>query len=342
MNQQISTFARFRKKATEYLLPFILGLAIVMLILYYVFRFIFSDFFSAHSGSFKELFSIALAILSSGIFLAVLKWFQFMGFFREELHSIIQSSQFNNQLQDTFNDVMYSEEFLAERKDIEAIWKRVTRCYFKSEFTSDISDKINKKLSNIFYHNNKISHFMRNNIISMNITLDDTGFLTIEETCEYKIMRPREDEFTFDFCYYIERIDETDIRSKIEIISFSLDGQLQDIKNSIEKKTDGNFIQEKYTTTIKGKREYDIIIKAKLCYNINHDNMYSCFNERVVEYTRVEVTFTQNLLIQFIPIGNEPFTDLTQEPQKFIKVFNDILLPEKGFRLIFTPNKIKP
>ena len=108
-----------KRKLVEYLLPVLLGLATLLLILYYLFKFAFPDFFTSNTSGFKEIFGISLAILSSGIFLAVLKWFQFMGFFRQELHKIIESSGFNSQLQNTFHDVLYSDEFLEKRSNME-------------------------------------------------------------------------------------------------------------------------------------------------------------------------------------------------------------------------------
>src|SRR6266542_1546658 len=116
------------KKFKEYLLPVILVGGIFLLITYFTFKFLDPEYFNANINSFKELFGIALAILSSGIFFAVLKWFQFMGFFREELQGIISSSQFDQKLQKAFCDVLYSDDFLKKQQNLDEIWRRVTRC----------------------------------------------------------------------------------------------------------------------------------------------------------------------------------------------------------------------
>lgn len=178
------------KKFKEYLLPVILVMGLCLLITYFTFKILDPAYFNSNINSFKELFGIALAILSSGIFLAVLKWFQFMGFFREELQGYISSSHFDEKLQKTFYDVLYSDDFLKKQKNLDEIWRRVTRCLFKSEFSEEISDKVNIKLGNVFFHNNKLSHFYRNYIIQIHVTLSKDDFLTIEETTEVKIVRP--------------------------------------------------------------------------------------------------------------------------------------------------------
>ncbi|MCG2616978.1 hypothetical protein LZZ85_21960 [Terrimonas sp. NA20] len=326
-----------KKRMLEFMLPILLGLATSLLLLFYIFKLGFSTFFISHADGFKEMFGIALAILSSGIFLAVLKWFQFMGFFKEEMHKIVKSSQFNEQLQDSFNNVLYSDEFLQNRSDIEDIWKRVTRCYFKSEFPHEVSDKINEKLSNIFFHNNNISHFFRTCIMTINVSLDEHGFLSIEEITESKMIRNNTDPFQYDFCYYVKRLSETDQKSFIEIYHFSVDGKTMDLASITKNETTVNRIQEKLDVKLEGKKEYNLVIKSRLTYNIDLDNIYTHYNQRAVEYMRVEINYSANLSTYFLPIGNEKFTG-EAVGQKLIKVYNDLLLPEKGFNLIFIKN----
>ena len=90
---------RVKAKLKEYTLPTLIMIPIFALVFYYTIKFADRNFYTAHSGTFKELFSIALAILSGGIFLAVMKWIQFMGFFREEIIAIFGSIEFDEKLQ---------------------------------------------------------------------------------------------------------------------------------------------------------------------------------------------------------------------------------------------------
>ena len=78
--------------------------------------------------------------------------------------------------------------------------------------------------------------------------------------------------------------------------------------------------------------------KLILTYNINIDYEYKFFSERIIDYTRVYVKHTDNLRVIFIPIGVEDFQDITIPDQNISKVYTDLLLPEKGFRLIFVKN----
>ncbi len=323
-----------KKRMLEFMLPILLGIATSLLLLFYIFKLGFSTFFISHADGFKEMFGIALAILSSGIFLAVLKWFQFMGFFKEEMHKIVESSQFNAQLQNSFNNVMYSDEFLQKRSDIEAIWKRVTRCYFKSEFPNEVSDKINEKLSRVFFHNNNISHFFRTCIITLNISLDEDGYLHIEGTTESKLIRNSTNPFQYDLRHYVPKRSEDDQKSLIDIHHFSVDGNPIDLAPLKKAEDKQNRLQEILDVKLEGKKEYNLIIKSRMSYSIDLGNIYTHVNERAVEYMRVEVNYSPNLQVCFLPIGNEEFSGDTSDG-KLIKVYTDLLLPEKGFNLIF-------
>lgn len=326
-----------KKRMLEFMLPILLGLATSLLLLFYIFKLGFSTFFISHVDGFKEMFGIALAILSSGIFLAVSKWFQFMGFFKEEMHKIVESSQFNAQLQNSFNNVMYSDEFLQKRSDIEAIWKRVTRCYFKSELPNEVSDKINEKLSRVFFHNNNISHFFRTCIMTMNVSLAEDGYLHIEITTESKLIRNNISPFQYDLCYYVTKCSEDYQKSLIDMYYFSVDGKPMDLGTLKKVENTPHRVQEKIDVRLEGKKEYNLMIKSRMSYSIDTDNIYTHVNERAVEYMRIEINYSPNLQVYFLPIGNEEFTGETSD-RKLIKVYNDLLLPEKGFNLIFIKN----
>jgi hypothetical protein len=82
----------------KYALSVLFTLGIAIILVYYSFKLFSFEYFEDHLDAFRELFGFGLTIIGSGIFLAVLKWFQFMGFFKEEMHDIIASSEFDEKL----------------------------------------------------------------------------------------------------------------------------------------------------------------------------------------------------------------------------------------------------
>ena len=103
----------------------------------------------------------------------------------------------------------------------------------------------------------------------------------------------------------------------------------------IREKIEGNNIINEAIIELEGEKEYYVMSKLILTYNINIDYEYKFLSERIIDYTRVYVKHTDNLRVIFIPIGAEDFQDITIPDQNISKVYTDLLLPEKGFRLIF-------
>lgn len=332
------TWTSFKLSVKKNLLPIVLVLGIFLILLYFIFKYLVASYFNAHLNGFKELYGIALAILSSGIFLAVLKWFQFMGFFKEELENIIGSSQFDEKLQHTFHEVLYSDEFLKKQKNLDIIWKRVTSCLFKSEFPDEISDKINSKLVDVFFHNSKLSHYYRNYMINITVSLDENNFLHIKETTNVKVIRPNIEKFEYDFCYYIDKTDIDDKISAVNCTYIKIDSTELNLTDLLIESNNDKSIIKKSSVEVEGSIEYNISSEVNLIYNIATDYEYKFFSERIIDYIRVDINFSKNLNVLFVPIGNEDFEDFTSTPQNLVKVFNNLLLPEKGFRLIFIKN----
>jgi len=332
------SWSAFKQKVKEYLLPIVLILGIFLLAIYFIFKYFDPLYFQTHLNGFKELFGISLAILSSGIFLAVLKWFQFMGFFKVELQNIIGSSQFDQKLQDTFQEVLYSDEFLKKQKNLDVIWRRVTSCLFKSEFSDEISEKVNSKLEDVFFHNSKLSHYYRNYIINIEVHLDENNFLHIKETTEVKVIRPNAGKFKYDFCYYIDKTDINDTISAVNCTFIKIDSKELNLTELLVESNNDKEIIKKAIVEVEGKQEYNIISEIELIYNIDIDYEYKFFSERIIDYIRADVKFSNNLRVLFVPIGNESFVDINSTSQNLVKVYNNLLLPEKGFRLIFIKN----
>jgi hypothetical protein len=258
------------------------------------------------------------------------------GFFREEIQKIFGSIEFDDKLQNSFYDVLYSDDFLKKRNDLRAIWQRVTRCYFKSEFPEDISEKVNSKLEEVFFHNNHLSHFFRNYIIDLTIDIDAAGFLTITEIADVRIVRAGPEQFPHDFRYYVTRQSTDDKISDIQFEYLKVNHQPVDLSKLITTENDRINLARKAIIPLEGAKEYQVLSKVILKYHIETDPIYEFFSERVIDYIRASVYYNPDELeVFFLPIGNESFRDGEAPNGELVKIYDDLLLPEKGFRLIF-------
>jgi hypothetical protein len=152
------------------MLTFFTGIG--MLIYYYSAK-------SLHQSAFFEFWgTVGKTMLASGLFLAILKSFQFLGIFQEELRKVI-----------------YTDEFLSKRKDIKEVWGRTTQALFETLYP-----EIGKEIENAIYNKhipNKLNFFYSDMDVSYTVKkLDDdhielieTQYITLstgQKTTEYK------------------------------------------------------------------------------------------------------------------------------------------------------------
>jgi hypothetical protein len=180
---------------TKLILPLVFTIAAIFLAIYYTFKIFYPAFFTTHIEGFKEIMAIGLAITSSGIFLASLKWFQFMGFFKTELHAIISSSEFDKKLETSISNVIYNDDFLSKRKDLEQLWKRVNKALFKNQFSDELASKIEQKMQDLFFHNSNLSHYYKNFTQSVYVSVDEEDYVTVKLKTDAKIISRNAESF---------------------------------------------------------------------------------------------------------------------------------------------------
>jgi hypothetical protein len=318
----------------KYALQILLCISSLILILYFTLKYSRSELYGSNAELFKEIYSIGLAIFSSGIFLAVLKWFQFNGFFREELHGIIKSSAFEENLKTSFAEVLQSDEFLKKQKDLPDLWKRVNRALFENEFTKEIADNIELKMQELFFRNKKLSHHYRNMVITLTISRDKNNFVTIREISESKIVRANEKKFKFDFTFYILKDGPTDNTSNVTIREIKVGGKAVNL-GSVETENTTQKLTKKLWVELEGSTEYQVYTDTTMQYKLDVDREYIFYAERFIDNLRLDMQYSDNVEVIFTPLSAEDFDDIPAAANHSTKVYNNILLPDKGFRLIF-------
>lgn len=324
------------EKTKEYALIILITLALFILGTYYFFKFYSPAYFEVNKDGFGEIWGIGLTILSSGIFLAVLKWLQFMNFFQVELHRIINSSQLDKKLQELVYEVSYSDKFLNNQNEESLIllWSRVNRALFNNQFPEALARYVEAKMQDTFMHNSKLSHYYKNFIYRLDVSLDQNDFLKIRLVTEAKIIRGDKNKFTYDFNYYSLKMDAQDKTASVEIHEILINGVAQE--RSKITRTDNNIqIEQKFETEMEGQTTYDLYVDLTLIYNISKDSEFTLFSERFIDDLRIEIDATSSLNTYFFPIGNESFTSIADPKGRIIKAYKELLFPEKSFRVIF-------
>lgn len=323
---------RFFKTHT---LPILLITGILLIIIYYFFKWFDNKYWQQNIFGFREMFAFGLTVVGSGIFLAVLKWFQFMGFFKEEIQGIIATSEFDEKLESAIYKVVYGDTFLQKRNDLDDLWKRVNRAMFKNQFSEDLADRIEQKMQDVFFHNSNLSHYYKNFIQTINVSLDAEDYMTVRINLEARIIRQSEEKFNYDLYYYVDKVNAADTRASVSFDKLTIEKHDINLAAAVTKTEDDLVLTKTMHCELEGKKEYNLHSIITLFYRLDKHDDYRFFVERFLDYVRIEVKLSANLRAIFVPLGNEEFEVRSVADDGFTRVYPGILLPEKGFRILF-------
>jgi hypothetical protein len=140
----------------------------------------------------------------------------------------------------------------------------------------------------------------------------------------------------YDFSYYITKHLQGDVKSDVKYEYLEVNRERINLDPYVTTSNDEKGLSRTALIPLENCREYQIVSKVVLCYNIHTDPEYKFFSERVIDYIRADVKFNaERLRLFFLSIGNEEFRDGEGGDGELVKIYEDLLLPERGFRVIF-------
>ncbi len=265
-----------------------------------------------------NFYEIALSLLGSGIFLATLKYFQFLGFFVDEIKKVI-----------------YSDDYLKEQKNIYEIWQRVTKALFKSELPEPIVDNIISKIFKSFLTKETLETYCKSSDIRYTLSIDDDGYVTIEEWMYYELVDMDKKSIRIRFNYFISLENEADITSFITLKKLKINN-LDIRKNDVHFQ---NSRSEKrlclgFDRVIEDRSICEIEQHIVFKQSINADREFYYKSEGTVENMTVTIDnkTPTKLGIIFAEIGISTF----KKSESVNDIYKgDHILPSNGFRLFF-------
>jgi hypothetical protein len=263
---------------------------------------------------------IGLTILTSGVFAAVLKSFQFIGVFKEEIENVILGSK-----------------FIEKRNDLPILWKKISQAVYKQKFP-EISDSLQEIILNSYF---PTSHpfYYEDFVITINIE-EVTPDMIIKFTQSYKmkvVLAEGVDEVVMSHVFSVDKFDGMQ-EYKNEKEYYKVDGK--DILNEIDKEcTEDDFeICHSYSTKITGKKSFEIESRERREYCIKEDNSKIFRVNSITKEMDISVSYPENLTVVFFSIGTvEKFIKKHTEHKNHISRVHkhSLILPKQGFGLTF-------
>lgn len=282
------------------------------------------DFFGVEAN--KVLEKLSYAIVSSGVFAAVLKSLQFTGIFKKEIE-----------------DIILGDRFIETRQDKNKLWKSVSKAIYDKKFPG-ISEDLNNIILKRYFprdHNFYYDDFR----YTLNIEeLSTDGVIKFTQTFYYNVVLGNGiNEATMNGTFTIDkRTADDDMVNKREY--FKIDGvdKMSEITDTLIE--DEYEIKSEYSITVSDKKKFLVEIKDRREYNIFEDNYKTITVNSITKEMDVSIMYPENMTASFINIGLlDAFERKHVEHKNKISRIHKkgLILPCQGFGITFGLKKIQ-
>ena len=269
--------------------------------------------------------NLGFTLISGGVFAVIVKSEQFSKIFHNELRGII-----------------YGEEDLKNRLDLEVLWDKVTMALCNQKFKL-ISRRLHDGVKSFYLPINH-EYYYKNHNVEIEIEIDKTNhdYLIVTEETKTTLISDDSKPINFKFSSSIPLIKGEEALTNYELLSFTVNKEKINLdKELIIKKTDEH-LNISCDYKVDGKLQYNIIRKEKKRYNINV-NPYRQHNAIwLYENFYLDLSYPKELEIKFIEMGVVEKWDLERKDNAAFKrlkaTYNGLIFKKQGFLLLL--NKI--
>lgn len=237
---------------------------------------------------------------------------QFLGIFKQDLQ-----------------DIIYSKEFIKQKKDIYPQWETISKEMFKNKFPIIHKDFL-KVISN-YFPKKEISYYNdyeRNTMIEWEKKED--GIIKVTDNISFDLISEDSEEFEYPFKNWTRTTNDKKITNKITV--FSVNGKIATILDG-EKTTKDNEICQEQKVVLKGATKYEIKYTRIKTYDIKEDFYIGFRASYIVNKLRVCLEYPEGIDAIFTCRGTqEEFDDIPTNSKKRIeKRYKGIILPRQGY-----------
>lgn len=263
------------------------------------------------------------ALVGSGVFTAMLK-----------------SSQYAKIFSNIIGEIVWSDRFIAQRKDKLQIWSMISKQVYEAKFPQ-ISDEIEEIITKEYFPTNH-DLYLDEPETTINIRSYNDEFWESEETLKVTI-RPKNSEFSLPYPLntLIDLADDgcTEDITSLEILELSINGVSKLGSISIPYK-DEKYLRHEMNLPLGGSEEYKIFCKRKkvVCKKTNPDKIFSA--KSIMRNVTVNVIFSHGIHFELFSMGTvKKF--VKQDPQTNGGTticsweYKGLVLPHQGFIMIF-------
>lgn len=263
---------------------------------------------------------IGFTILTSGVFAAIMKSFQFIGIFKQEIENVILESK-----------------FIEKRNDLPDLWKKISRSIYKKKFP-EISDELQEIILSSYFPTNH-DYYYTDAVISINVVeFDNDEIIKYSQTFKFNVVLAEGvNEVIMSQIYTLDKGENVDLDNSKRIY-YKIDGEDRMKEMEVEDTETDFKINRKHSLKISGKKTFSIEVKEERKYCIKNDNIKLFRVNCITKEMDVSISFPDNLAVTFFNVGVikrfEPkHIDNKNTISRIHK--NGLILPQQGFGMSF-------
>jgi hypothetical protein len=265
--------------------------------------------------------------MSSAVFMGIVKSYQFTGIFKEELRKVV-----------------FGEDHLSKRTDIDDIWENLTLQLCKQKFKK-ISNKL-QKIVKQYYLPIEDEFYFKNTklVVEIEHNPDNAGYINVVE--EFKTTIIIEDSEKIDYIYTssIPFPNEDTTITYFELSEFTLNESniIWEKGKELKESSTNNILSNKFNIKlecVKGKKEYIVYRKTKKCYALSENPYMGHTASGLYENYDFHLTYPKNMSFDWLGMGVLGKWKITRSENTVCKTlkanYNGLMFKNQGFLLLF-------
>lgn len=228
-------------------------------------------------------------------------------------------------------EIVYMEEHLQKRNDLEELWNKASKQMFKNKFPA-IHDDFLQALKRYFpddvvsFYNNynvytKVEWYDRDRLL-VKVT-DTTSFELVAES------KAKNVEYPLKTWTRVKDGDEY----QEKILSFTVNGESQKIKDPVQSEDHGDTCEERIIN-LKGSERYEIKYVREKIYSIATDYYIGFRAKYIVNNLSVALYLPEGIEAIFTARGTQGDFEDGIVPDSISKQYKGIVLPRQGYTFV--------
>lgn len=255
--------------------------------------------------------------------------------------TIVKSKQFTDIFKKQLRKIVYCEEHLSLRKDLEAIWERASLALCEEKFDS-ISKELHANIKK-FYLPIAHDYYYKGYELESEIDYDSTNddYIVLSEENKTTIVSADAKQpivYTFGTTIPIPRNDEK--MTSYELNEISINGTiLVDHNKYLTISRNDKELRVDFKYTCFGKPEYEIIRKEKKRYSLDVNSFKGHLSVGIYKNFKIKINYPLELHLEWLDIGTVNEWTVTRKKGKHSKTligeYKGLIFNSQGFITFF-------